>query len=168
MAGNPSKWEGRRDDSKTMVAWHGALDFVLKSSWWEFNLRPTSFTSLWSFWLASSDLANSLLAVVSCSSISPTCTLETRNACKHERMQTQRRANETWMHSSNHFSLCHFFSFSFATGIAAYIHQRAAECDTVFHSASPLILYLYGNHRNARPTGTFSSKMCQCFECVIL
>lgn len=55
-----------------------ALDFLLKLSRWELNLRPTSFTSLWSFWLASSDLANSLLAVVSCSSISPTCTWETR------------------------------------------------------------------------------------------
>lgn len=32
----------------------------------------TSFTSLWSFWLASSERASSLLADISCSSISPT------------------------------------------------------------------------------------------------
>lgn len=32
----------------------------------------TSFTSLWSFWLASSDFVTSLLAAASCSSISPT------------------------------------------------------------------------------------------------
>ncbi len=77
-------------------------------------------------------------------------------------MQTQNLANETWMRSSSRFSLCRFFySFFFAIRDAAYIHQRAAECDTAFRSASPLILYLYGNYRNARLTGTFSSKMCQ-------
>lgn len=34
---------------------------------------PTSFTSRWSFWLASSDLVTSLRAAESCSSMSPTC-----------------------------------------------------------------------------------------------
>lgn len=34
--------------------------------------KQTSFTSLWSFWLASSDFVTSLLAAASCSSISPT------------------------------------------------------------------------------------------------
>ncbi len=59
----------------------------------------TSFTSLWSFWLASSDFVTSLLAAASCSSISPTW----RDATKGH-MMTQ--IKPTWVSVNCHSTKC--------------------------------------------------------------